>query len=217
MQKISETPHPVSPAFGIPHYEEMFIARLMFYDRVEQAILTGSNLDTFRWLRARSIDPDDVNNVAGPTIETEITALPGGIFSFSEYGFSAFVLEVRDQDAETPVDFIAWKRDKPRRVYRYFGYADTFGVDQLYNPTSYFDGDGLMIRRTPMDWLSAGCVGCVILDYAEFAHRLRALDIPQCRLVGESVIHAREIRKALTPLPDNVRIFVPASPTVAAS
>ena len=85
------------------------------------------------------------------------------------------------------------------------------------NPASYFDGAGLMIRRTPLDWLSAGCNGCVILDYAEFAHRLRALDIPECRLVGESVIHAREIKKALTPLPDNVRIFVPMPPTVGAS
>ena len=37
----------------------------------------------------------------------------------------------------------------------------------------YFDGNGLMIRRTPLDCLSAGCAGCVILDYIEFAHRLR--------------------------------------------
>jgi hypothetical protein len=158
-----------------------------------------------------------VNNVAGLIVETEIIVLPGGIFSFSEYGVSAFVIIVHDRDAETPVDFLAWSKDKPSRIYRYFAYADALGVDQLYNPTSYSDGAGLMIRRTPLDWLSAGCAGCVILDYAEFAHRLRALDIPQCRLVGESVIHAREIKKALTPLPDNVRIFVPASPTAATS
>jgi hypothetical protein len=197
----------------------MLIARLTFCDRVQQAAETGTNLDTFRWLRSRSIDPDHVNNVAGLIVETEIAALPPGLFSFCENrdGFLAFAMMVHDRDAERPVDFVAWTRDKPRRVYRYFGYADALGIDQLYNPTSYFDGDGLMIRRTPIDWLSAGCAGCVILDYDEFAHRLRALDIPQCRLVGESVIHAREISKALTPLPDNVRIFVPASPTVAAS
>jgi hypothetical protein len=215
MLKIPNPRQPVSPAFSVAHYQELCIARQTFLGRVQRAIETGSNLDTFRWLRSRSIDPDHVNNVAGLTIETEIKALPGGIFSFSEYGFPAFVITAHDRDAETPVDFLAWTRDKPSRVYRYFGYADALGVDQLYNPTSYFEGDGLMIRRTPMDWLSAGCTGCVILDYNEFAHRLRALDIPQCRLVGESVIHARQISNALTPLPDNVRIFVPASPTVA--
>jgi hypothetical protein len=45
---------------------------------------------------------------------------------------------------------------------------------------------------------------------------VRALENQHCRLVGESVI-AREMKKALTPLPDNVRIFVLASPTEAAS
>jgi len=217
MRKISEMRHPVSPAFGLPHYQEMLVARLPFFDRVEQAIATGTNLDTFRWLRSRSIDPDHVTNFAGLYVEAEITAMPGGIFSFSECGFSAFVMMVHDRDAETPIDLIAFARDKPRRVYRYFGYADVLGVDQLYNPTSYFDGDGLMIRRAPLDWLSAGCTGCVILDYDEFAHRLRALDIPQCRLVGENVIHAREISKALNPLPQRVSIFVLCPPTVAAS
>jgi hypothetical protein len=217
MPKIPKPRQPVSPVFGIPHYGEMLVARATLFDRVEEAIATGTNLDMFRWLRSRSIDPDHVNNVAGLIVETEIAALPGGIFSFAAHGFAAFVITAHDRDAETPVDFIAWSRDKPSRIYRYFAYADALGVDQLYNPTSYFDGAGLMIRRTPLDWLSAGCAGCVILDYTEFAHRLRALDIPQCRLVGESVIHAREIKKALSPLPDNVRIFVPASPTVAAS
>lgn len=214
MQKISGHRQGVT-ALAIPHYEEMFTARITFCDRVEEAIATGTNIDMFRWLRSRSIDPDRVNNVAGLIVETEIAALPGGIFSFSDYGFSAFVITVNDRDAVTPVDFIAWTRDKPNRVYRYFGYADALGVDQLHNPSSYYDGAGLMIHRTPMDWLSAGCAGCVVLDYADFAHRLRALDIPQCRLVGESVIHARAIKNALTPLPDNVRIFVPISQTGA--
>jgi hypothetical protein len=217
MLKIPNPRQPVSPAFGIPHYDEMYVARLTFLDRVEEAIATGTNLDTFRWLRSRSIDPDHVNNVAGLIVETEIAALPGGIFSFSEYGFSAFVIMAHERDAERPVDFIAWTRDKPSRVYRYFGYSDALGVDQLYNAASYFDGGGLMIRRTPLDWLSAGCTGSVILDFAEFSQRLRALENQHCRLVGESVVHAREMKKALTPLPSNVRIFVPASPTEAAS
>jgi hypothetical protein len=160
MLKIPKPHQPVSSAFGIPHYQEMFLARVTFYARVEEAIATGTICETFRWLRSRSIDPDHVNNVAGLLIETEIAALPGGIFSFSGYGFSAFVITVHDRDAETPVDFVAWSRDKPSRVYRYFGYADALGIDQLYNPTSYFAGDGLMIHRTPMDWLVAGCVGC---------------------------------------------------------
>jgi hypothetical protein len=217
MLKKLNSRQPVSPAFGIPHYKEMVIARLTFLGRVQEAIEAGTNLDTFRWLRSRSIDPSHACNVAGLIVETDITTLPGRLFSFSEYGFPAAVIMVHDRNAETPVDLIAWTKDMPRRVYRHFGYADALGVDQLYNPTSYLNGTGLMIRRTPLDWLSAGCAGCVILDYDDFAQRLRTLDIPQCRLVGESVIHGREIRRAIAPLPDNVRIFVPASQTGSAS
>jgi hypothetical protein len=198
----------------IPHYKEMFQVRLQF---LELALPT---VDGNRWLRSQLIDIAHATNVAGPIIEMEITSMPGGYFSFCEDrdGFMAFVMMVFDRDAETPIDFIAWTRDKPRRVFRYFGYADAFGVDQLYNPTSYYDDNGLMIRRTPMDWLFAGCTGAVILDYEEFGQRLHAArdEIPQCRLVGESLSHAREISKTLKPLPDNVRIFVPASQLVAA-
>ena len=142
MLKISNPHQPVSPVFRIPHYQEMFVARITFYDRVEEAIAAGTNLDTFHWLRSRSIDPDHVTNFAGLFVETEISVLPGGIFSFAAHGFSAFVITAHDRDAETPIDFVAWTRDKPRHVYRYFACADALGVDQLYNPTSYFDGAG---------------------------------------------------------------------------
>jgi hypothetical protein len=212
--KIPKPRPPVSPAFGIPHYEEMFGAARTFDHLVEGAIASGSNLDTFQWLRSLSIDPDHVTNFAGLYVETEITALPGGIFSFAKAGFTAFVMLVCDSDAVTPIDLIAFTRDKPRRAYRFFGYADALGVDQLYNPASYFADSGLMIRHTPLDWLIAGCNGCVILDHSEFAHRLRTLNIPQCRLVAENVIRAREIAQALSPLPDHVRIFIPEATTV---
>jgi hypothetical protein len=118
----------------------MALARLRICDRVQRAIEAGDNIKTFRWLRSQAIDLDHITNVAGLFVEAEIAALPGGFFSFFEYGFSAVVLMVHDRVAETPIDFIAWT--KPRRVHRYFGYADALGVDQLYNPTSYFDDGG---------------------------------------------------------------------------
>jgi hypothetical protein len=198
----------------IPHYKEIFQVRLQF---LELALPT---VDGNRWLRSQSIDIAHATNVAGPIIEMEITSMPGGIFSFCEhaYGFLAFVMMVFDRDAVTPIDFIAWTRDKPRRVYRYFGYTDALGVDQLYNPATYYDDSGLMIHRCPLDWLFAKCVGSVVLDPIEFRERLSASrhEIPQCRIVGENVTHARELARQFNPLPDNVRIFVPASQMVAA-
>lgn len=199
----------------IPHYQEMFAVRRQYLELALPTVAAN------RWLRSQPIDIEHATNVAGPIIEMEIVSMPGGFFTFCQDrdGFLAFVMMVFDRDAETPIDFIAWTREKPRRVFRYFGFADALAVDQLYNPTSYFDDGGLMIRRTPLDWLFAGCVGVVILDHEEFAERLRAAgdEIPECRLVGDGVSHARELAKKLNPLPDNVRIFVPASKLVAAA
>ena len=197
----------------VPHYYEMLGVRLQYLD------LALPNNDANRWLRERSIDIKHAVNVAGPVIEMEIIAMPGGIFSFCEdrEGFMAFVMMVFDRDAVSVIDFIAWTRDKPGRVFRYFGYADTLAVDQLYNPATYFADGGLMLHRSPFDWLVAGCTGAVVLDTSEFRERLCAArqEIPQCRIVGDCIGRARELRKALSPIPSHVNIFVPAS-TVAA-
>jgi hypothetical protein len=197
----------------IPHYDEMLEVRLQYLD------LAWPTLDANRWLSSRSIDVGYAVNIAGPIIEMEITTIPGGLFSFCENreGFLAFVMMVFDRDAESVTDFIAWTRDKPRRVFRYFGYADALAIDQLYNPATYFADGGLMLHRSPLDWLIAGCSGTVVLDPVEFRERLFAdrQDIPQCRIVGDCVSRARELRKALSPVPSHVSIFVPASQAAA--
>jgi hypothetical protein len=197
----------------IPHWQEMVHARIQFMD------LALPTLDGNQWLAAQPIDVLHATNIAGPIVEMEISTMPGDIFSFVETGdgFLAFVQMVFGRDAATPIDFIAWTRDKPWRVYRYFGYADALGVDQLYNPSSYFGGAGIVVRRSPVDWLFANCSGLVILDRNEFANRLRAASnvIPHCRVVGDSVAHARDLAKTLSPLPRNVELFVPSKAVAA--
>jgi hypothetical protein len=53
MLKITNSRQPVRRVFTIPHHGEMLVARATFFGRVEEAIATGSNLDTFRWFRSR--------------------------------------------------------------------------------------------------------------------------------------------------------------------
>src|SRR4051812_19126854 len=109
-----------SPCCRVPHHFELLDARSRFLEQAQLAIESGTNLDTLQWLRSLAIAPDHATNVAGLIVETEITVLPGGLFSFSNFGFAAVVMMVQDRDAETPIDFVAWARDKQRRIYRYF-------------------------------------------------------------------------------------------------
>ncbi|MDB5566832.1 MAG: hypothetical protein JWP84_3398 [Tardiphaga sp.] len=96
----------------IPHWQEMVHARIQFMD------LALPTPDGNQWLAAPPIDVLHATNIAGPIVEMEISTMPGDIFSFVETGdgFLAFVQMVFGRDAATPIDFIAWTRDKPWRL-----------------------------------------------------------------------------------------------------
>jgi hypothetical protein len=197
-------------AVGVPHYLEMLTARLQF---LAQATVS---VEADRWLRHQGVDLPAALNLAGPIIESDICALPGALFSFAGNRpdfFPAFVHFARDRDAETEVDLIAWTRDRPQHVLRYFAYADCLASDQVENPTTYFAGAGLLLHESPLDWLRSGCRGAVVLDFDNFRRRLERLrpDVRQCRIVGSSVAHARGLAKRLKPLPGRVEIYVRTS------
>lgn len=200
---------------SIPHRIEMLAAGLEFCAQARV------DVEANRWLRHQGVDVPAVVNLTGPIVQSRIVALPGGLFSFAgdrPDSFLAFVHVIHGDDAETPVDLIAWTKDRPAAMYRYFAYADCIASDQVGNPTSYFAGSGLQIHDTALDWLKRGCSGAVVLDADAFRHRLTNVKpkIKQIRLVGSTIARARELARQLSPMPDRVQIFVPASETVAA-
>jgi hypothetical protein len=200
-------------AAGIPHYLEMLTARLQFLGQADV------NVEADRWLRHQDVDVPAAINLVGPLIESNICSLPGSLFSFAGSRpdfFPAFVHFVHDRDAETEVDLIAWTRDRPQHVLRYFAYADCLASDQVENPTTYFAGAGLLLHESPLDWLRCDCRGAVVLDFDNFHQRLERLrpDVLHCRIVGNTVAHARDLAKRLKPLPDRVEIYVRASQVI---
>jgi hypothetical protein len=115
------------------------------------------------------------------------------------------------EDAETPIDLVAWTRERPDRILRCLGAARAIGIDQLFNPASYFAGRPLRVHRSALAWLAAGCDGVVPLDWVAIRNRLDLfpLELDDCRLAAESLAHGRALRAALGPLPARVRIVVP--------
>jgi hypothetical protein len=195
---------------GISHHLEMLTARLQFLTQADV------NVEADRWLRHQGVDVAAAVKLAGPIIESNICTLPGALFSFAGNRpdfFQAFVHVVHDRDAETEVDLIAWTRDRPQRVFRYFAFADCLASDQVENPTTYFAGAGLLLYESPLNWLRCGCRGAVVFDFANFHRRLERLkpEVRHCRIVGNTVAHARDLAKRLKPLPARVEIYVRAS------
>jgi hypothetical protein len=98
------------------------------------------------------------------------------------------------------------------------GASEALGLDQLYNPASYFGSRALSVRRNALEWLAADCDGIVIFNFQAIRSRLQRL--PQnlnCRLAVESINSGRLLLDRLKPLPPNVRIMVPAPTSGAAA
>lgn len=195
----------------IPHWQEMVHARIQFMD------LALPTPDGNQWLAAPPIDVLHPTLLA-PSSRWKSARCPA-TFSASSKRVTASWRSSRWCSAGMlrPRSTLSPGPETSPGVYRYFGYAYALGVDQLYNPSSYFGGAGIVVRRSPVDWLFANCSGLVILDRNEFAKRLRAASnvIAHCRVVGDSVAHARDLAKTLSPLPRNVELFVPSKVVAA--
>ena len=172
-------------------------------------------LEFARWLENEGVDVPYALNLAGPIVEHDIVLFPGGMFDFaapkSADSVRAVVQVAVGEDAETPIDLVAWTRERPDRILRCLGVAQAIGINQLYNPASYFAGRPLRIHRSALAWLAAGCDGVVPLDCAAIRNRLNflPLELEDCRLAAESLTHGRALRAALAPLVARVRILVP--------
>ena len=176
---------------------------------------SGPQIDLARWLKRQGVDVPHTLNVTGPIVEHDIIIFEIGMFDFARPGATetvrAIVHVALGDDAELPVDLVAWTRDRPDRIFRCLGAAQAIGIDRLFNPASYFAGRPLRVHRSALAWLAADCDGVVLLDYRAIRNRLDCLprELEDCRLAAEDLAHGRELRDALAPLPSRVRILVP--------
>jgi hypothetical protein len=167
------------------------------------------------WLKSHGVDVPRALNLVGPIVEHDVIVFPRAMFDFaapgSENSVRAVVHLAVGADAETPIDLVAWTRERPNRILRCLAVAPAIGIDQLLNPASYFAGRPLRVHRSALAWLASGCDGVVPLDRAAMRNRLDflALELDGCRLAAESLEHGRALRTELAPLPARVRIVVP--------
>jgi hypothetical protein len=179
-------------------------------------LISEPALDTARWLRAQGVDIAQALNIAGPVIEHDVAVFDKDAFDFAApddpHAARAVVHVVHGDDAETPVDLVAWERGRPDRVLRCLATGIALGACQIQNPASYFAGKPLQIHRTPLAWLRAGCQGIVVLSADGVLDRLDRLPPrPEpYRLLAEDLDHGVELRRLLAPLRPRVRLFVPS-------
>jgi hypothetical protein len=159
-----------------------------------------------RYLSREGVDCHTAYALAGPIVLSEIVFAYGGIFSFTLTGEPAFVVIVNDEDAETPVDLVAWSASDPRRFGVYFGDAGVLGADQVLNQASYFRGGLLACHRTPLAWLRAGCRGCIVLRPAN-ARTLLARRLGP--ILAEDLRHGSWLLRNLAPTLVESDVFVP--------
>jgi len=182
-------------------------ARAEFYARAQttQAYV--------RYVRAHGIDPWMVMPYAGATGIVSIVDCGNGQFDFEPHlqcpdpAFEAFVCEALDADGETAIDLVAWPANRSDRILTMFGRAPAVGLWEAENPASYVMGKSLPMRRTPLEWLAAGCSGAAIINNRLAARWL--LDLPG-PVAARDQVHARQLHQLKQSLVDGIKVAVAA-------
>lgn len=165
----------------------------------------------FGFLRTNDLDPRELEPFAG-TIGVAPCRFtpPPRRFRFDPDGADSAFFEVLEiEDGEIVVtDLVAFDVADPTIFGTLEGCGVLLGADQIENPSSYLGGRPLLVHRTPLSWLRAGCQGIVVLDERRAAARLAgALG----NLLAEDLDHARELHRLMGRAFPTSRIRVPAS------
>ena len=149
------------------------------------------------WLRHQGVPEMALWEWPGPVGVVMIETDKMGTFAPSESGRRAFVhpVLVGAQFSEL-ADLIAWFPDRPDRWWTRLRTGHPLGADQLEQ--AEFDDAPVMLRRTPLSWLTAGGDGVCVLDWRVSRRALRAVPI----IIAEDEQHGREVKRRLTePVP----------------
>ncbi len=185
--------------------EMILVARAEFYARAH------TTRAYVRYVQEQGIDPWAVRDFAGATAIVPVYDCGGGMFDFEPHlhcpdePFNAFVCEVLDSDGETTIDLAAWPINRPELVLTMFGRAPALGLWEAENPGSYYLGKSLCMRRTPLEWLVAGCSGSAIITPRLAGRWL--LDLPG-PIAARDNAHARQLHLLKMSVLDRAKVMV---------
>jgi hypothetical protein len=119
----------------------------------------------------------------------------GDTFNFDPECSDDPVLLFGCEDRGEVIDLAAWSaRENTFATWRSTAFC-LGDLDQCFNPATWFDGDGLHIHRTPLDWLKAGRDGIVILNPKLCWAYLR--NVP--RAICADIEHGEEVKRWIKP------------------
>jgi hypothetical protein len=104
------------------------------------------------------------------------------------------------------IDIVAWRADDPTSIATERGQAIGLGFEQITNPASWFMGERLMVHRSPLRWLKAGCRGYVPLCHR---HGFLALRMALGDIEAEDEEHAKVLDELINPGEWRHEIIVP--------
>ncbi len=174
--------------------------------------LEGPRLATVDYLVEHGIDINRVAGFCGSPTVAPITLLPNQCFDFPDHGAGAVesvVIEARGEDGETLIDLVAWPVADPSDVRTLLGVAPILGLWAAHNSATYIFGRPLVLSRTPLEWLQAGCTGSAVA-VPDLATRI-FLDIADIggRIGASDHTHQRELKGSLQDMIRRVEIVSP--------
>lgn len=194
---------------------EMVMARALFL-AADDAHHDGRRLTA--WRRAARVDLTTLFDR-----DIAISLLPvapvgrTGRFDFVRPGAAdaveAVVIEVKDTDDESPVDFLAFDARRPSRWWRLLNRAEILGGANVVNPATWSRGSVLQLHRTPLGWLRGGCTGAALLEPETAWRWLTDLPGP---VATEDLQHGRDLAVLLGRHADRRKILVPTPKELAA-
>ncbi|QRG09278.1 hypothetical protein EZH22_14070 [Xanthobacter dioxanivorans] len=165
----------------------------------------------FGFLRANGLDPREIEPFAGTigVVPCRFTPPPRRFRLDPDGADAAFFEVLAIEDGEIVVaDLVAFDVADPTIFGTLEGCGVLLGADQIENPSRYLGDRPLLVHRTPLTWLRAGCQGVVVLDERRGGGRLAgALG----NLLAEDLDHARALHRMMGRAFPTRRIRVPSA------
>jgi hypothetical protein len=181
----------------------LMVARAELYRRA------GPSRLFLDYVRRHRVDLTLVSGFCGCLAVLPVLSFERSMFDFADAGhedaIDAAIIEAFDTDGETVLDLVAWPLDEPERVLSLYRRVPLVGMWEAASPYTYTFETPLILHRTPLDWLKAGCRGAAIV-VPDLAARF-LIDLPG-RFAPQDRQHAAEVHHLLQRLTRN-RMVVP--------
>ena len=167
---------------------------------------------TIDYLAEHDIDINKVVGFCGSPTVLPITLLSIRLFDLPDHGVDAVdgvVIEARGEDGETVIDLIVWPTADPTDVRTLLGRAPVVGLWEAFNVGTYIFDYPLVMRRSPLAWLQAGCSGAAGVIPKLAARTFLEITDMGGRIGASDHTHARELKGILQDMIQCVEIVSP--------